>query len=92
MVDRIQAAAGSCSGILINPAAYTHTSVAIRDAISAVALPTVEVHLSNIHGREKFRTRSFIAPVALGQISGFGLESYLLGLRAVFNHIKKGLS
>lgn len=92
LVDRIHAAAASCQGILINPAAYTHTSVAIRDAVSAVALPTVEVHLSNIHGREEFRTKSFIAPVALGQISGFGLESYLLGLRALFNHIKKGLS
>lgn len=92
LVDRIHSAAGSCRGILINPAAYTHTSVAIRDAIAAIALPTVEVHLSNIHGREKFRTRSFIAPVAVGQISGFGLESYLLGLRAIFNHIKKGLS
>ncbi|HEX8961211.1 MAG TPA: type II 3-dehydroquinate dehydratase [Geobacteraceae bacterium] len=92
LVDRIHAAAGACLGILINPAAYTHTSVAIRDAISAVALPTVEVHLSNVHAREKFRSRSFIAPVALGQISGFGMESYLLGLRALFNHIKKGLS
>ncbi len=92
LVDRIHSAAGTCRGILINPAAYTHTSVAIRDAIAAIALPTVEVHLSNIHGREKFRTRSFIAPVAVGQISGFGLESYLLGLRAIFNHIKKGLS
>lgn len=92
LVDRAHAAAASCQGILINPAAYTHTSVAIRDAVSAVALPTVEVHLSNIHGREEFRTKSFIAPVALGQISGFGLESYLLGLRALFNHIKKGLS
>ncbi|HEY6871499.1 MAG TPA: type II 3-dehydroquinate dehydratase [Geobacteraceae bacterium] len=92
LVDRIHAAAGTCRGILINPAAYTHTSVAIRDAIAAVALPTVEVHLSNIHGREKFRAKSFIAPVALGQISGFGVESYLLGLRAIFNHIKKGLS
>ncbi|HTG82723.1 MAG TPA: type II 3-dehydroquinate dehydratase [Geobacteraceae bacterium] len=92
LIDKIHSAAGSCLGILINPAAYTHTSVAIRDAISAVALPTVEIHLSNIHGREKFRTRSYIAAVALGQISGFGEESYLLGLRALFNHIKKGLS
>ncbi|MCM2357112.1 MAG: type II 3-dehydroquinate dehydratase [Geobacteraceae bacterium] len=92
LIDRIHAAAGSCHGILINPAAYTHTSVAIRDAIAAVALPAVEVHLSNIHCREEFRTRSFIAPVAVGQISGFGAESYLLGLRAIFNHIKKGLS
>ena len=92
LIDKIQSAAGSCLGILINPAAYTHTSVAIRDAISAVVIPTVEVHLSNIHGREEFRTRSYIAPVALGQIAGFGVESYLLGLRALFNHIKKGLS
>lgn len=92
LIDKIHSAVRSCHGILINPAAYTHTSVAIRDAISAVALPTVEVHLSNIHGREEFRSKSFIAPVALGQISGFGMESYLLGLRALFNHIKKGLS
>jgi 3-dehydroquinate dehydratase-2 len=92
LIDKIHAAAGSCQGILINPAAYTHTSIAIHDAISAVALPTVEVHLSNIHGREKFRSRSYIAPVALGQIAGFGADSYLLGLRAIFNHIKKELS
>jgi 3-dehydroquinate dehydratase-2 len=91
LIDRIHSAAAMCDGILINPAAYTHTSVAIRDALAAVALPTVEVHLSNIHRREEFRTRSFVAPVALGQISGFGVDSYLLGLRAIFNHIKKGL-
>jgi 3-dehydroquinate dehydratase-2 len=91
LIDKIHSAAATCDGILINPAAYTHTSVAIRDALAAVALPTVEVHLSNIHRREKFRTRSFVSPVAIGQISGFGLDSYLLGLRAIFNHIKKGL-
>ena len=91
LIDKIHSAAATCDGILINPAAYTHTSVAIRDALAAVALPTVEVHLSNIHRREEFRTRSFVASVALGQISGFGLDSYLLGLRAIFNHIKKGL-
>ena len=91
IIDRIHAAAGTSDGILINPAAYTHTSVAIRDALAAVALPTVEVHLSNIHRREEFRSRSFVAPVAIGQISGFGVDSYLLGLRALFIQIKKGL-
>jgi 3-dehydroquinate dehydratase-2 len=91
IIDRIHSAIGAYDGILINPAAYTHTSVAIRDALAAVALPTVEVHLSNVHSREEFRSRSFIAPVAVGQISGFGLDSYLLGLRAIFNHITKGL-
>ena len=92
LIDKIHSAAGSCHGIVINPAAFTHTSVALRDAISAVSLPAVEVHLSNIHGREKFRARSYIAPVALGQIAGFGADSYLIGLRAIFNHVKKGLS
>lgn len=89
LIDRIHAAVGSCDGILINPAAYTHTSVAIRDALAAVSLPAVEVHLSNIHRREPFRAHSYVAPVAIGQIAGFGLDSYLLGLRAIFNQIKK---
>ena len=91
LIDRIHSAIGIFDGILINPAAYTHSSIAIRDALSAVALPVVEVHLSNIHRREEFRSRSFIAPVALGQISGFGPDSYLLGIRALFNQLTKGL-
>lgn len=81
IVDLIQKAKGF-SALVINPAAYTHTSIAIRDAIAAVSIPTVEVHLSNIHQREEFRQKSLIAPVATGQISGFGYQSYLLGLRA----------
>ena len=92
LVDAIQGALGVADGILINPAAYTHTSVAIRDALAAVGLPTVEVHLSNIHRREEFRSHSFIAPVVAGQVSGFGRESYLLGLRALFSLIEKRLS
>jgi 3-dehydroquinate dehydratase-2 len=88
LIDAIQAAADDCDGILINPAAYTHTSIAIRDALSSVKLPFVEVHLSNVHRREEFRHISLTAPLAVGQICGFGRESYLLGLRAIFSHIK----
>lgn len=88
LIDAIQSAVQECHGILINPAAYTHTSIAIRDALSAVGLPTVEVHLSNIHRRETFRHSSMVAPIAVGQISGFGADSYLLGLRALFNYVK----
>ena len=88
LVDTIQAALDVHQGILINPGAYTHTSVAIRDAIAAVALPTVEVHLSNIHQREAFRHHSYIAPVAVGQISGFGADSYHLGLEGLVKHLQ----
>ncbi|MFB3894706.1 MAG: type II 3-dehydroquinate dehydratase [bacterium] len=76
-------------GLLINPAAYTHTSIAIRDAIAAISIPAVEVHISNIYARDKFRHHSYIAPVAIGQIAGFGIESYLLGLRALVANIQK---
>jgi 3-dehydroquinate dehydratase II len=89
LVDAIHAMLGQHQGLLINAGAYTHTSVAIRDAIAAVNLPAVEVHLSNIYQREAFRHHSFIAPVAIGQISGFGWESYRLGLQALVSHLKK---
>jgi 3-dehydroquinate dehydratase II len=83
LIDEIHTAVDRASGILINAGAYTHTSIGIRDAIAAVGLPTVEVHLSNIYAREQFRHRSMLAPVCQGQISGFGPNSYLLGLRAL---------
>ncbi|BAY75654.1 3-dehydroquinate dehydratase, type II [Nostoc linckia NIES-25] len=88
LVDAIHEALGQHQGILINAGAYTHTSVALRDAIAAVNLPTVEVHLSNIYRREDFRHHSYIAPVAIGQISGFGSQSYLLGLQALVNYLR----
>lgn len=88
MVEALQKAKGTYDGILINPAAYTHTSVAIRDAILAIELPVVEVHLSNIYQREDFRHHSFIAPVAIGQISGFGVGSYQMGLAGLVNYLR----
>jgi len=88
LVDAIHDARGTHQGIVINAGAYTHTSVAIRDALAAVQIPTVEVHLSNIYTREEFRHHSYIAPVAIGQISGFGADSYRLGLQAIVNHLK----
>jgi 3-dehydroquinate dehydratase-2 len=89
IVEKIGLAKKEFSGILINPAAYTHTSVAIRDAVSASGLPCVEVHLSNIYAREEFRHTSLIAPVASGQISGFGMDSYFLGLEALIKIINR---
>jgi 3-dehydroquinate dehydratase-2 len=85
LVGWIQGAMDKYDAIVINAAAYTHTSVALRDAIAAVGIPTVEIHLSNIHAREEFRHRSLIGPVCQGQISGFGSVSYILGLEAAVN-------
>ena len=82
LVTRIQRAAGEFDAIVFNPGAYTHTSIALRDAVLAVSVPTIEVHLSNVHKREAFRRHSFLADVVAGQIIGFGIESYLLGVRA----------
>ncbi|MBY6275689.1 type II 3-dehydroquinate dehydratase [Symbiobacterium thermophilum] len=89
IIDAIHDARGRFDGILLNPGAYTHYSLAIRDAVAAVGLPVVEVHLSNIYQREPFRHRSVIAPVAAGTIAGFGTESYRLGLRALA-HLLQG--
>jgi 3-dehydroquinate dehydratase II len=89
IVELIGKSKGKYGAILINPAAYTHTSVAIRDAISAVSVPTVEVHLSNIYAREEFRHTSLISAVARGQICGFGKMSYVLGLEAAIGLINK---
>jgi 3-dehydroquinate dehydratase-2 len=87
IIDTLHLALGQVDGILINPGAFTHYSYAIRDAISSIALPVVEVHMSNIHKREAFRHLSVIAPVAVGQVSGFGAYSYEVGLRALHQHL-----
>jgi 3-dehydroquinate dehydratase-2 len=83
LVDRIHRAVGAMDAILINAGAYTHTSIALRDALLAAGLPVVEVHLSNVYKRERFRHRSLISDIAVGQVIGFGVNSYLLGLRAI---------
>ncbi len=87
LVSEIQKAMGNYEALVINPGAYTHTSIALRDAIAGVEIPTVEVHLSNIYQREEFRKKSMLADVAVGQITGFKIDSYLLGLRAAANLI-----
>jgi 3-dehydroquinate dehydratase-2 len=87
MINTIQEAYGEYDGIIINPGAYTHYSYAIHDALKSVSIPTVEVHLSNIHSREEFRKTSVTAPACIGQISGFGIQSYLLALQALKNSV-----
>ena len=88
LIDLIHAAKGKHAAIVLNAGAYTHTSIALMDAIASVELTVVEVHLSNIHAREEFRHRSYIAPVALGQICGFGAQGYLMALDALKAHLK----
>ncbi|MDO8462240.1 MAG: type II 3-dehydroquinate dehydratase [Deltaproteobacteria bacterium] len=89
IVDRLQAAEEEFDAVVINPAAFTHTSVAIADAIAAISIPVVEVHLSNIHAREEFRKKSYVSPVAAGVVFGFGVESYLLGLQGAVGLLAK---
>ena len=88
LVSKIGESKVKFDGLLINPAAYTHTSIALRDAILAIKIPTVEVHLSNISKREGFRSHSYISDIAIGYIAGFGIDSYLLGLNALINYLK----
>ena len=89
LVDHVQSRAGEVDGFLVNAGAYTHTSVALRDALLGVSLPFVEVHLSNVFAREPFRHHSYLADRAVGVVAGFGVESYLLGLRALHSHLRR---
>ncbi len=89
LIDAVHAARGQHDGIVLNAGAYTHTSVALMDAIASAAVPLVEVHLSNIHAREAFRHKSYIAPVAIGQICGFGVMGYALAIRALAAHLRQ---
>ncbi len=89
LVDHVQAAAARVRGFVVNAGAYTHTSIALRDALAGVARPYVEVHLSNVFARERFRHRSYLAAGAVGVVSGFGAESYRLGLRGLVEHLKR---
>ncbi|RWZ60888.1 type II 3-dehydroquinate dehydratase [Halobacillus fulvus] len=90
LVDYIQSAGKEADGVILNPAAYTHTSVAIRDAISAISVPVIEVHISNVHRRESFRHHSYISPVSSGQIVGFGVDGYRLATLGLIEKIRKG--
>ena len=88
LIDKVHASLGSVDGILINPGAFTHTSIALRDALLSVNIPFVEVHLSNVYGREPFRHHSYLSDIAIGVISGFGATSYQLGLTALHQHLQ----
>jgi 3-dehydroquinate dehydratase-2 len=89
LIDALHEARGWAAGVVFNPAGYTHTSVALRDAIAAITLPVIEVHLSNVHAREEFRQRSLVSGVCAGTISGLGVRSYLLGLRALVEMLEE---
>lgn len=88
LIDALQEAAEKADGVIFNPAGYTHTSVALRDAVAAIGIPVIEVHLSNVYAREEFRKTSLIAPVCLGKITGFGWMSYLLAFEALVENLK----